>query len=196
MRFLILILNHLQRLGRMHFENLLQSRVKKVDQNNAKYIFMPRKLQKCILSRYKQELRCKILISSVQPMQKMNGERFSMKSSRHALAAGFFFFNRQNHLLFYVKTCWIMISCFIFYSPFCLMNLLQKIPLQFDEEQGLWILRRELAVSVSHHALHLCLFGSKFLSLQNCCAFNTWKKKKKLLYHLSFLLGTNAEIIQ
>ena len=75
------------------------------------------------------------------------------------------------------------------------MNLLQKIPLQFDEEQGLWILRRELAVSVSHHALHLCLFGSKFLSLQNCCAFNT-RKKKKLLYHLSFLLGTNAEIIQ
>ena len=74
-----------------------------------------------------------------------------------------------------------MISCFIFYSPFCLMNLLQKIPLQFDEEQGLWILRRELAVSVSHHALHLCLFGSKFLSLQNCCAFNTRKKKKTAL---------------
>ena len=81
-----------------------------------------------------------------------------------------------------------MISCFIFYSPFCLMNLLQKIPLQFDEEQGLWILRRELAVSVSHHALHLCLFGSKFLSLQNCCAFNTWKKKKKTASSFEFLI--------
>jgi len=98
------------------------------------------------------------------------------------------FFYRLNHLLFYVKTCWIMISCFIFYSPFCLMNLLQKIPLQFDEEEGLWFLRRELAVSVSHHALHLCLFGSKFLSLQNCCAFNTWKKKKKTALSFEFLI--------
>ena len=72
-----------------------------------------------------------------------------------------------------------MISCFIFYSPFCLMNLLQKIPLQFDEEQGLWILRRELAVSVSHHALHLWYLrnyaqGKHLDSHQYCVGLISW----------------------
>jgi hypothetical protein len=46
----------------------------------------------------------------------------------------------------------IMISYFIFYSSFCLVNLLQRIPLKFDEEQGLWILSKEMLVSVFHYA--------------------------------------------
>lgn len=38
---------------------------------------------------------------------------------------------------------------------------LQRIPLKLDEEQGLWILRRELPVSVLHYGPYFCSYISE-----------------------------------
>lgn len=40
----------------------------------------------------------------------------------------------------------------------CVAFFLQRIPLRFDEEQGLWIIVRELPVSVFYHSKSMCHF--------------------------------------
>lgn len=72
---------------------------------------------------------------------------------------------------------------------------LQRIPLKFDEEQGLWILRRELPVSVLHYGHYFCSYKSEKLhkssSLWSCLLDSNF-----LCWQLSCFLLTKTSLIK
>lgn len=76
-------------------------------------------------------------------------------------------------IYFMLKLVGLWFHASFFNKSFCRVNLLQRSPLQFDEEQGLWILRRELPVSVFHDRPYIC----SYKNLQVLCMLaHSWVK--------------------